>query len=492
MRPPPRRTAQDREFLEAVEKAPVFFDGLPIFELRGSLAVPAQQRARAVSERLIAAARDPAFDPAAIELRQVDDRIELRGSTGFLLGVYDSDANLEGMRPEVLAEEIKARIVSAVGDYRAARSAAGVRRALGIAAVETMVFAGAVAALFWVARRVLRRLDSHVEVRIARWEERAWSVVQLRYLWQVVRRILRGALVIFGLVVLYTYLNALLLALPWTRDVGRQALANVVAPLRRLGLDILHAVPNLIALAVIIAVTVSILRVVARFFALVGAGSISLGSFEPEWAVPTERLVRLGVIVLAVIMAYPYIPGSSSEAFKAISIFAGILFSLGSGSWVANLIAGYSMIYRRAFRVGDRVEIAGITGTVEELSLQDTHIRTLMNERVTLPNALVLFEPRRQPHAARAEPWPDPPHGGAHRLRRSVAAGGSAAAGSGAPHPWDRRRAGALRAPAEARRVRAGIRGLCRDQRRDIHGAASTRRCTPTFRTSSPSKVSKS
>ena len=198
---------------------------------------------------------------------------------------------------------------------------------------------------------------------------------------------------ILGLVVLYTYLNALLLTLPWTRDVGRQALANVVAPLRRLGLDILHAVPNLIALAVIIAVTVSILRVVARFFALVGAGSISLGSFEPEWAVPTERLVRLGVIVLAVIMAYPYIPGSSSEAFKAISIFAGILFSLGSGSWVANLIAGYSMIYRRAFRVGDRVEIAGITGTVEELSLQDTYIRTLMNERVTLPNALVLSSP---------------------------------------------------------------------------------------------------
>ena len=150
---------------------------------------------------------------------------------------------------------------------------------------------------------------------------------------------------------------------------------------------------------------------------------------------PTARLVRLGVIVLAVIMAYPYIPGSSSEAFKAISIFAGILFSLGSGSWVANLIAGYSMIYRRAFRVGDRVEIAGITGTVEELGAagyahQDPDERAGDAAQRARP-----FEPRRQPHAARAEPWSDPPHGGQHRLRRSVAAGGSDAAGSGAPHP---------------------------------------------------------
>jgi small-conductance mechanosensitive channel len=95
-------------------------------------------------------------------------------------------------------------------------------------------------------------------------------------------------------------------------------------------------------------------------------------------------------VLLAAMMAYPYIPGSSSEAFKAISIFAGIMFSLGSSSIIANLIAGYSMMYRRAFRVGDRVEIAGVTSDVEEFRLQDTYIRTPRNERVTLPNSLVL------------------------------------------------------------------------------------------------------
>ena len=422
----------------------------------------------------------------------MDDRIELRGSTGFLLGVYDSDANLEGMKPEVLAEEIKARIASAVADYRAARSPAGVGRALGIAAVETVVFAVAAAALLWLARWISRRLDRHVEVRVARWEQRAVrSVVQLRYVGQLLRRIVRGALVIFGLVLLYTYLNALFLALPWTRDVGREALANVAAPLRRLGLDILHAVPDLIVLAVIIAVTVSILRVVARFFALVGAGSISLGSFEPEWAAPTERLVRVGVILLAVIMAYPYIPGSSSEAFKAISIFAGILFSLGSGSLVADLIAGYSMIYRRAFRVGDRVEIAGITGTVEELSLQDTYIRTLMNERVTLPNALVRSSPIvNHTRLARSHglilhtevrigydvPW--------RKVEALLLEAAHRTPGiADAPAPFVRQRKLGEFAPEYAVYVATNDEHLWR---------ASMRRCTPTFRMSSPRRVCKS
>ena len=205
-------------------------------------------------------------------------------------------------------------------------------------------------------------------------------------------------------------------------------------PILRLAGGLVAAIPQLIALALVVVLTVAALRICARFFALVGAGSISLGSFEPEWAVPTARLVRLGVIVLAVIMAYPYVPGSSSEAFKAISIFAGILFSLGSGSWVANLIAGYSMIYRRAFRVGDRVEIAGITGTVEEAGCRIRHQDP--DERAgDAAQRARPFEPRRQPHAAGADPRPDPPHGGKHRLRRSVAAGGSAAARSGAPHP---------------------------------------------------------
>ena len=153
--------------------------------------------------------------------------------------------------------------------------------------------------------------------------------------------------------------------------------------MQRLGSDILHAIPKLIALALIVALTVTILRFVSRIFALLATGGISLRNFEPEWAVPTARLVRLGVVVLAMIMAYP----AYSRLF--VGCLQGDVDLRGH-----RLLAGVgvvcqepdrrcnSMIYRHAFHaVGDRVENRpGVTRDRQALSpLQDTHIRTLMN-----------------------------------------------------------------------------------------------------------------
>ena len=93
----------------------------------------------------------------------------------------------------------------------------------------------------------------------------------------------------------------------------------------------------------------------------VASGTLTLKGLTPTGRWPTYRLLRLLVIVLAVIVAYPYIPGSESDAFKGVSLFMGVVFSLGSSSLIGNFIAGYSMTYRRAFRLGDRVKIGAHT-----------------------------------------------------------------------------------------------------------------------------------
>jgi small-conductance mechanosensitive channel len=96
------------------------------------------------------------------------------------------------------------------------------------------------------------------------------------------------------------------------------------------------------------------------------------------------------VIAFGVIVAYPYIPGSESAAFKGISLFLGVVFSLGSSSAISNMIAGYTMTYRRAFKLGDRVQIGDVVGDVVEIRLQVTHLRSLKNEEVIIPNSLIL------------------------------------------------------------------------------------------------------
>jgi small-conductance mechanosensitive channel len=133
-----------------------------------------------------------------------------------------------------------------------------------------------------------------------------------------------------------------------------------------------------------------VLKLVRPFFDAVGRGTVTLGGFEPDWASPTYKMVRLAIVVFAVVVAYPYIPGSESEAFKGMSLFLGVIFSLGSSTAISNIIAGYMMTYRRAFRIGDRVKIGDQIGDVVEIRLQVTHLRTPKNEEVIVPNSTIL------------------------------------------------------------------------------------------------------
>jgi small-conductance mechanosensitive channel len=126
------------------------------------------------------------------------------------------------------------------------------------------------------------------------------------------------------------------------------------------------------------------------FFAAVGRSEVQIEGFDSEWAEPTYKIVRVLIVVFAMVVAYPYIPGSSSDAFKGISLFIGVVFSLGSSSIVANMLAGYLMTYRRAFKIGDRVKIGDMTGDVSEVRLQVTHLRNIRNEEITIPNSTIL------------------------------------------------------------------------------------------------------
>jgi small-conductance mechanosensitive channel len=122
----------------------------------------------------------------------------------------------------------------------------------------------------------------------------------------------------------------------------------------------------------------------------VQAGRIRFSNFYPEWAQPTYKIVRVLIYAFAAVMIYPYLPGESSPAFKGISVFLGVLFSLGSTSAVANFVAGVILIYTRGFRVGDWVTIGENTGEVVQTSMLATHVRTIRNEEITIPNSVVL------------------------------------------------------------------------------------------------------
>jgi small-conductance mechanosensitive channel len=373
-----------------VERATVYFDAKPLFSVRGVSALPARERVKVIRERLLTAAKDPDIDPDAIGISLTENGF-LVGTPDFpMVNVTSADARLEEVDTPTLARVVRDRVARAIADFRAERTPEGVRRSIRVAAYWTIGYVAAMAALVALARVAGRITDSFVASRIEIWERKARNVVRLTAIWAVIRRSMSVAFVIAGVLASYVWLHGVLLALPWTRDGGFAVLSTLARPVQTVAGGVAGAVPSLLTLALIVALTVAVLRIVSRFFAMVATRRLQLPNFEPEWAAPTERIVRVLIILFAAIMAYPYVPGSSSEAFKAVSIFAGLVFSLGATSVVANMVAGHTLIYRRAFRVGDRISVADVLGDVEAMSAQATYLRTLKNERVTIPNALVL------------------------------------------------------------------------------------------------------
>jgi small-conductance mechanosensitive channel len=370
--------------------ASVVVDGEKLLRVRGYSAYPAEIRAARIAGRINALAADDAVPISSLHIEDVDGVSRIVAGEQLVMTVTDADAKLELSDRQVLGKVYATRISEAIRDYRSARTAARFVRSglLTLAATAVLVV------LLWLGARAMSRLEVALERRIKHrlvaLEERSLRILSAAQLWQALnglRSLLWTAAILAAVVI---YLDFLLHLFPWTRGFGEQLLALLTDPLFAIGRGALDALPNLLVLAVIIVLVRYALRALHLLFAALESGSVTIAAFEREWATPTYRLVRLLVLALAVVVAYPYIPGSESNAFKGVSIFLGVIFSLGSTSLIGNIIAGYSLTYRRAFRVGDRVRIGDYVGDVSEMRLLVTHLCTPKNEEVIIPNSEIL------------------------------------------------------------------------------------------------------
>jgi small-conductance mechanosensitive channel len=193
-----------------------------------------------------------------------------------------------------------------------------------------------------------------------------------------------------NIVLILLYLAAIFSIFPQTRGLVNGLLDSIFQALARGWNAFVAYLPSMIDLIIIIVVTRYSLKFIRFVFREIGKKTITFPRFQPEWARPTYQLVRFGVLALALVIAFPYLPGSASPAFKGISIFIGVLVSLGSTSLVGNIVAGIALTYTRAFSIGDRVQIADTIGDVIDKGLFVTHVRTIKNVEITIPNSMVL------------------------------------------------------------------------------------------------------
>jgi small-conductance mechanosensitive channel len=370
--------------------APVVLDGTVLFRVRGALAYPAEERAQAISKRIAEFAADRSLALSTLRIEKAADSTSLLAADQHLATVVDADAELEGLTREQVAELQMQQIAKAVERYRHERSP----KAMAQAGLVTLVATAILILLMFVTRRLMARLNvragKHYQARIEKLKSETRKIVQAERLQAAFQGIFSAVNTITQLVLVLVYLEFVLVLWPWTRPLSKRVLVLVIDPLQTMAAAIFDAIPGLIFIAILALITRYVLKVAHLFFSAIAVGSIRITDFEREWAWPTYRIVRLLAIVFAVVVAYPYIPGSDSAAFKGISVFLGVMFSLGSTSLIANTLAGYTLVYRRAFKIGDRVRIGEHVGNVTSMRLQTTSLCSLKNEEIVIPNSVVL------------------------------------------------------------------------------------------------------
>jgi len=383
----PNASAYDEILVETV---PVTLDGEALFPVRGIATLSAKERARAIGKRIRALAGNPLFDPDSTAVVRVEGVTRIMAGTEMIMTITQGDAAATGLTNEELETLTLSRIRSAIEKYRSDRTRENFTRALLHSALWTIALLGGLVVFLKLYRRLWAHLEARYKGKIDSLRIKSLDIVSDRTFWGTFTLILRAVRFVVVVIILYTYIELVLGSFPWTRFIAVEILDWVQTPLQVAGQTIVDQIPNLMFLAITWFITRLVLNAIKIFFARVEAKTISISGFDPEWSMPTYNLVRVAVVVFAIIVCYPYVPGSDSEAFKGISIFLGVIVSLGSSSAVSNLIAGYMLIYRRAFKMGDFVQINDVRGVVIERRLQVTHLRTVKNEEIIIPNSVII------------------------------------------------------------------------------------------------------
>ena len=376
-------------FTVADPGGPVELEGKVLFYLRVNSKVDtAQKRAQTVSESILKLAEDPLFSPKGITVRDSELSSDIMAGDKVLYPLWEFEARVMGKPANELARDYADKIRQAIAAYQKEHSL----RNLIIRIVKTVLALFALIILVILVNRGMRHLNRTILAsdRIRSVKLGEFEFFTADRIKAVITSAVKMVRLLIILVLLYSYFHLGLSFFPATQRYALKLYESLFGAVGAIGEAIWHQTPSLAFLAVLFFITRYVLKTLRFFFEQVSAGKVTVSGLDAEVAPITYRIIKLLILAFVAVIAYPYIPGSQSSAFKGVSIFLGVLFSLGSSSAIANLIAGVSLTYMRSFRVGDVIKVGDSTGVVLERRLYITRLKTFKNEVITIPNGIIL------------------------------------------------------------------------------------------------------
>ncbi len=387
--PPTPPTAKVDLAAAVADTAPLIVRGRLVMVFRSPLgALTAVERAGAAGRRLepLAAAEQA----ESVTARPIPEGMLVSVGPHGVFTITPTDADtLRGETVKALTAATVARLGTALDAAREARSIPQLLQGAALAVIATLLFLAAVRLLYAGRRFALARLHP-AEGRFRALTVGGFTLISPERVLVVLRRLTELIAWALGLFLAYMWLAFVLTRFAYTRPWGEALGTYLTATVGRLALGAISAIPGLFTVVLIFVATRWLSRVVNSFFDSVEGGSVAVPWVHPETANPTKRIVVALLWLFAVVLSYPFLPGSGSDVFKGVSVFAGLVISLGSSGIVNQAMSGLVLMYARALRPGDYVRLGETEGVVTALGMLSTKIRTTKRENVTLPNAVVV------------------------------------------------------------------------------------------------------
>lgn len=389
----PDGTAPHTNLKHAEEETavPVEIDGRAIVLIYAPIAgLAPHERAESIEQRILNMARNRAIPLEAIHFEERGAWTDILAGKDVLMVVTEGDALAAGRPRAQMAAEYAEILRRTVSRYRQEHTWRAMLRGVLRSVIATVVLFVAVFVLLRLRRAAGRRLE--VWIRKTQ-ESYPYDSARVRLVRYVLLPLLGTGLVVVvfaALALVEIYVAFVLYSFPATRYTSIQMNRWTTSEISSAGHAVWSYLPNLAIVIVIALLARALIRLNRLVFREIQEGRLSLHGFYPDWGTPTSKLIRLLILVATAIVLFPYLPGSNSPAFRGISVFLGVLLSLGSTSAVSHGVAGTILTYMRSFTVGDFVKIGDTVGEVVERNLLVTRIRTQKNEIVTIPNGSVL------------------------------------------------------------------------------------------------------
>lgn len=357
----------------------------------GVLNYTPHQRSQIVSEKIDFLKSEYDIRKDSLKVAKSQKFIDIFFRDQVVLRVTDEEAIAQGKSKEVLADNVVEIIDTKILIYKEERTLIEILKQTGISIGVLLVLLLLIRSNNRLFRKIInKKLLLFTDTVLPKIKLKSYEIVEPKIL---KRMVLAGSTLtqyFINLVLLYIALPIIFSIFPDTENLSDQLIELVVTPLKTMFYSFVEFIPDLITIVIVVLITHYSIKFISYIMESIADEKIKIPGFYPDWATTTFNLIRIFAWIFAFVIIFPHLPGSSSDAFQGVTVFIGLIVSLGSTSIIGNLVAGVVITYMRPFLIGDMIKVGNQLGSVVQKTTFAIKIRTSKKELITIPNSTIL------------------------------------------------------------------------------------------------------